>query len=181
MLKPLWIFFVLLASPILANEALKGTKTIHLLDVQNRQVAVGRITFSPAQKHTTYQIHIDHAKFKDFFLSMKEMKCLEGPELWCHLPYPYETPRQVTATDLTWLAHDLLFMYKKKSEFGANFYNGIYYQLRIEDGVIVGSAHAVDLNVLAAPPEHNDFAPITLHDIDEMEPKHRWLPRLIIK
>ena len=104
------------------------------------------------------------------------MKCLEESELWFHLAYPYDNPRNITETDFSWLSHDLLFMYKKNSEFGANFYNGIYYDFKLESGKLIGTATAIDLNILAAPPEDESIQPITVHDIYEIEPTNRWLP-----
>ncbi|TRY11954.1 hypothetical protein [Shewanella hanedai] len=165
----------------LANDPLSGNKHIYLIDIKGNELMIGDVRFSTAGDKTHYDIHLNHSLFKDFFLSMKEMKCLEGPELWCHLPYPYMTPREVSQKDLSWLAHDLLFMYKKKADFGANFYNGIYYQLSLNDGVITGIAQAVDLNLLASAPEDQTSAPITQAELDNVEENLRWLPKLEIK
>ncbi len=112
---------------------------------------------------------------------MKEMMCLEGPELWCHLAYPYHTPRSIKERDFSWLAYDLLFMYKNKTEFGTNFYNGIFYDFKLESKKLVGTAMAVDLNLLAAPPEDMTKPPITLDDIYEIAPTSRWLPTIEVK
>ena len=79
------------------------------------------------------------------------------------------------------LSHDLLFMYKQPAEFGANFWNGVYYQLRIEDGVIKGNAQAVDLNMLASPPDDLSILPFGEWDREELEPKNRWLPFIEIR
>ena len=99
----------------------------------------------------------------------------------CHLAYPYDQPRTVTEQELGWLSHDLLFMYKQPAEFGANFWNGVYYQLRIEDGVIKGNAQAVDLNMLASPPDDLSVLPFGEWDREELEPKNRWLPFIEIR
>jgi hypothetical protein len=72
-------------------------------------------------------------------------------------------------------------MYKKNSEFGANFYNGIYYNFKLESDKLVGTAMALDLNLLASPPEDKTTPPITVHDIDEMELTTRWLPMIEIQ
>lgn len=72
-------------------------------------------------------------------------------------------------------------MYKKHSEFGANFYNGIYYDFKLASGNLIGTAMALDLNLLAAPPEDETKQPITIHDIDEIELSNRWLPQIEIK
>ena len=115
-----------------AEPFYQGTKQISLLDNKGKKTLIGSIDFSTKDSTIHYKIHLKHKIFKDYFLSMKEMKCLEGPELWCHLAYPYDNPRNITTTDLSWLSHDLLFMYKKNSEFGANFYNGVYYEFKLE-------------------------------------------------
>ncbi|MBW8183627.1 hypothetical protein [Shewanella nanhaiensis] len=164
-----------------ADSPLSGNKHIYLIDIKGKELMIGDIKFSTLAGKTHYQLHLDHRLFKDYFLSMKEMKCLEGPELWCHLAYPYSNPRTISLNDLSWLSHDLLFMYKKKSEFGANFYNGIYYQLSLNNGAIEGTAQAVDLNLLASAPDDLTLAPITEAELDEIEIDLRWLGRLIIK
>ena len=164
-----------------AESFYQGTKKINLLDNKGKKIFIGTINFSSKAEKIHYKIHLEHKLFTDYFLSMKEMKCLEGPELWCHLAYPYNNPRNITKTDFTWLAHDLLFMYKKSSEFGANFYNGIYYDFKLESGKLTGTAMALDLNLLAAPPEDQTQPPITEHDIDELEHTSRWLPTIEIK
>jgi len=162
------------------NTFYQGTKQINLLDNKGNKLLIGSINFSVKEEAIHYQIHLKHKLFKDYFLSMKEMKCLEGPELWCHLAYPYKNPQIVTEADFTWLSHDLLFMYKKNSEFGANFYNGIYYDFKLESNRLIGTAMALDLNLLAAPPEDMSLPPITMGDIDELEPTNRWLPTIEI-
>ncbi|MFW1677386.1 hypothetical protein ACFVYJ_06330 [Pontibacter sp. JAM-7] len=162
-------------------EPLAGDKVIYLLDKTGMEIPVGTITFKPQAEGAHYSLHMDHARFKDFFLSMKEMKCLEGPELWCHLPYPYEQPHLVSGDDLRWLEHDLLFMFKSPDEFGANFWNGIYYQMQLKDGQITGQAQAIDLNNLASPPADLNIPPLHENLRDPIERKHRWLPDLVIR
>lgn len=183
MFNKLAFLYILLgySLPLLAAEPLSGNKHIYLIDIKGNELMIGDVGFSTKADKTYYQMHLDHSVFKDYFLSMKEMKCLEGPELWCHLPYPYLTPREISQTDLSCLAHDLLFMYKKKADFGANFYNGIYYQLSLNDGVITGIAQAVDLNLLASAPDNQTPAPITEAELDDVEENLRWLPKLEIK
>lgn len=168
-------------SSTLPHGPLVGEKRIILKGNKGEQLDIGSVTFTPVATGSTYTIAIDHAGFTDYFLSMKEMKCIEGPELWCHLPYPYQQPRTVSATDLSWLAHDLLFMYKKKGEFGANFWNGIYYQMKITDGHISGQAQAVDLNQLAAPPDDLTVPPFGEFERTDIEPEPRFLPFVEIR
>lgn len=172
-----------LCTPLLVQaDPLEGNKSIYLIDKQGVAIQVGHIDFQPQNGQIQYQLKMDHqGKFKDYFLSMKEMKCLEGPELMCHLAYPYQQPHQVSADDMSWLSHDLLFMYKKPAEFGANFWNGIYYQLSVEGDVIKGEAKAVDLNLLASPPDDLTQPPFGEFEREDLDPKLRWLPLLEIR
>lgn len=166
-------------------DALNGKKHIFLVDKKGHEIQIGHIVFSASDGQesgvTSYRLHMEHGKFKDFFLSMKEMKCLEGPELMCHLAYPYEQPKTVQAKDLSWLSHDLLFMYKKPTEFGANFWNGIYYDMHIDSDVIKGEAQAVDLNLLASPPDDLSTPPMNEGERDEIDATLRWLPNMVIR
>lgn len=161
---------------------LDGEKEIFLQDRSGKEIKIGRIAFTPLNAvGSEFQLHLDHSLFKDYFLSMKEMKCLEGPELWCAIPYPYKQPRTVSHDNLSWLEHDLLFMFKTLDSFGANFWNGIYYRLEIEQGQIVGKAHALDLNMLASPPDDLKAPPIGEFDIDDADLDQRWLPYIVIR
>ncbi|WP_090728388.1 hypothetical protein [Neptunomonas qingdaonensis] len=168
------------ASDATSDTALQGEKTISLLDKAGNRTEIARVIFEPVEQGSRYVLTMEREQFRDYFLSMKEMKCLEGPELWCHLAYPYEQPRIVTADDLRWLEHDLLFMFKTPKEFGANFWNGIYYKLEVVDGMIKGEAQAIDLNNLASPPDNLDEPPIGEAERDEVDTDKRWLPLIEI-
>lgn len=149
-----------------------------LADNAGQTTVIGSIEF---HDDGSYALDIDHGVFKDFFLSMKEMKCLEGREIWCHIPYPYAMPRTVSADDYRWLSQDLLFMYKSPGEFGANLWQGIYYRIEESDDGLVGTAMHVDLNELAAPP---DSLEAPYYDESWLEPVNaadRWLPTLYIR
>lgn len=167
--------------PATENPALSGDKQVFLLDNKGKPIPIGTISFKPSDKGAAYELAINYQAFTDYFLSMKEMKCLEGPELWCHLRYPYKHENVVRRDDLRWLSHDLLFMFKKPKEFGANFWNGIYYDLRLEGDNIIGQAQAVDLNQLAAPPDDLTTPPYGEYDREDIEPSNRWLPGLLIQ
>jgi hypothetical protein len=124
---------------------------------------------------------MQYDRFTDYFLSMKEMKCLEGPELMCHLPYPYRNPHWLSDTRLHWLEHDLLFMFKRPSEYGVNFWNGILYKLTATDYGYSGTGRAVDLNELAAPPEDLEAPAFKGVYLEALSTENRWLPRLEIR
>ena len=177
----LLIFITFFSSSSYSSSTLSGVKTINLITKEGERIPIGNIEFLPSEKSISYQLKVDYSRFQDYFLSMKEMKCLEGPELWCHIMYPYKQPHIITIDDLRWLEHDLLFMFKKKGEFGANFRNGIYYSLTLKDGVILGEAKAIDLNLIAAPFDNLD-TPFYGKDLqEEIEHKQRWLPYLEIR
>ncbi|MET1219293.1 MAG: hypothetical protein ABWW63_06625 [Glaciecola sp.] len=147
-----------------------------LIDKHNHQHVIGRITINAQQDYT---LHIDHSQFKDFFLSMKEMKCLEGPELWCHIPYPY--PKQVSVKqDYRWLSQDLLFMYKKQGQFGAKMWQGVYYRIQNTEHGLRGTAYAVDLNDLASEPDNTDMPFYEEAELEQLNQDERWLPWLAI-
>ncbi|WP_293267256.1 hypothetical protein [Neptunomonas sp.] len=165
----------------LVTAALQGVKSVALLDKNGQRTVIGSITFTPKEGGSEYQLTLEREQFRDYFLSMKEMKCLEGPELWCHLAYPYEQPHKVTVDNLRWLEHDLLFMFKTPKEFGANFWNGIYYKMQIDNGIIKGEAQAVDLNVLASPPDDLSVPPVGEAELDEVDRDKRWLPVIEIR
>lgn len=169
-------------APTVAAGLSEGSRQIYLLQKDGTEQSIGELVFSATPAGAfSYKMTLDHHLFKDYFLSMKEMKCLEGPELWCFIPYPYEQPRTVTADDLRWLEHDLLFMFKKPEAFGANFWNGIYYKMELTDEGIRGTAKALDLNLLASPPDDLSQPPVGEYDIDTADLEKHWLPFIEIR
>ena len=142
----------------------------------------GSITIGTVTKHGgKYEFERDDSKFKDFFLSMKEMKCLEGPEILCHIHYPYPQEEVSESNNLQWLSHDLLFMYKRADQFGARLQQGVYFVLSPDDDGFTGVAYSLDLNDLASPPDSFTEPPIDLIELEELEVDNRWLPYLKLK
>ncbi len=169
-------------TPVGATGLSEGSRQIYLQQKDGTELRIGELVLRPAKNGLlSYRITLDHHLFKDYFLSMKEMKCLEGAELWCFIPYPYTQPRTVSADDLRWLEHDLLFMFKQPEAFGANFWNGIYYKMELTDQGLRGTAHALDLNILASPPDDLSQPPVGAFDIDEADLDKRWLPFIEIR
>ncbi|WP_428034474.1 hypothetical protein [Amphritea sp.] len=180
----LMLFFSLfcLVTSVAAASLSEGVKQIYLQQKDGSEQRIGELVLTAGEHdQLSYTITLDHHLFKDYFLSMKEMKCLEGPELWCFIPYPYSQPRTVTSDDLRWLEHDLLFMFKQPEAFGANFWNGIYYKMALTDQGVHGTAQALDLNKLASPPDDLSQPPIGEYDIDEADLDKRWLPYIEIR
>ncbi len=150
---------------------LAGVKQIALTTKEGKSVPIGSVEFKPDGNKIGFAISLDHKHFQDYFLSMREFKCLDGAkEILCHVPYPYSSPGFVTVDDLSWLEHNLLFFFKPPSEFGANLWNGAYYVLKQTDEGLTGTPHAIDLNHIAAPPEDANaapFGPSERHEIPE--------------
>lgn len=180
--RRLALLFGMLALPLpLAAWELAGTKTIALADQHGKELPIGTVSFRPQGERIGFVLKLDDTRFKDFFLSMKEFKCLEGPEVMCHVPYPHATPASVTPDDLAWLEHALLFLHKSPGEFSAKLWNGLYYRMTLTPDGIVGVAQAVDLNLIGAPPELPGVPPYRDVERSDVAPGSRWLGRLTIR
>lgn len=171
-----------LPSVALAWE-LQGTKTITATTRDRQQIVLGTVHFAPqAEDRFSFVVTLDHSRFTDFFLSMKEFKCLDGKgELFCHVPYPYPQPGTVTSKDLAWLEHSLLFMFKLPSEFGAKLWNGLYFHFELTGEGLLGKPQAVDLNLIGAPPAAPEPPPYPPALRDPIAPGTRWIESLSIQ
>lgn len=175
-------FLFALSYPTAFAWEMAGSKEVTLHTRDGQDIPIGSITFEPRGDRIGFSLHLDHARFKDFFLSMKEFKCLEGrEEIQCHVPYPYANPVTVTPGDLTWLEHSLLFLYKLPADFGARLWNGIYYRMAVTENGIVGTPQAVDLNLISAPPADTSAAPFGPMERTEIPPGSRWISTLTIR
>lgn len=178
-----------LAAPALAlaAEALRpGTRAILVSDGTGAApIRVGALTLAPADANGESAMEVTwvDALFGDHFLSMRPFKCLEGPEqLWCRAPYPYDNRRKISATDLTDLEYDLLFVWKPKGAYGIDLWNGVYYRLSVAaDGTIAGELHDFDMNPLGVPPEAGNLRPLGPDDLTPGPDDGRWLPRIVIQ
>lgn len=127
-----------------------------------------------------YEVEMDEDAFSDHFLSMRPFKCIEGPEkTWCHVPYPYTIVRQTTQ-DLTDLEYDFLFVWKGRTEYGIDMWNGVYYRLQSDGDGYVGHLHEMNMDIIAAPPDDGILRPIRDVDLEEVDAESHWLPRLRI-
>jgi hypothetical protein len=165
------------------GTVLSGTRTVYLHARDGQRKAIGSVEFTPlGDGRFGYKLVMDPAPFKDYFLSMKEFKCLEGQdEVFCHVAYPYPHPATITTTDFAWLEHSLLFLYKPPKEFGAKLWNGIYFRLQATEHGLAGSPQAIDLNVISAPPERAGVPPYPAVLRDDIAPEARWFNQLTIE
>lgn len=174
---------LLLVGVAAANpEALTGQRQIFLVDREGTEYLIGSVYFYDSEdEQIPYELTVERSQFEDYLISMRYVKCLGGPDIWCLMRYQHEHPRTVTRSDLSWLEHDLLFLFKPPEEMGLDPWNGIYYQMRLEEDRIVGRARGVDINVMVGtdesgrPPRYADYQ---IADIDLSE---RWLPTLVIR
>ena len=175
----------LLLPPMLAaqTQALAGSRQVLLHGRDGAHVHLGDVAFTPqADGRSGFVLTLRHEPFKDFFLSMKEFKCVESAsEIFCHVPYPYPQPGTVSPTDPAWLEHSLLFMFKTPNEFGAKLWNGIYFKLKPTERGFDGSPQAVDLNRISAPPDKPGVPPYRPALRDDIPAGARWFGRLTIE
>ena len=179
------ILFAAALFPITANAyatVLEGEKQIKLVEFSGKEHVVGSIQFTKAGSGSSYAISWKDETFEEHFLSMRPFKCFEGStKFWCRVPYPYEIKKTVSAEDLTDLEYDLMFIWKGATEYGINMWNGVYYQIEIQENKLVGSLNEIDMDKLSAPPETGNLRPIEEYDLEPGEPESHWLPKLIIE
>ncbi len=171
------------ALPVAAPAApLTGERQIVLQARDGSEHPIGTVRFTPEGDSTRFAVSMDPHRLKDFFLSMREFKCLEGSsEIFCHVPYPYAQPGRVTAGNLAWLEHALLFFFKAPRDFGARLWNGVYFTLVAEGDSLVGRPDAVDLNQIGAPPADLSVPPYPPAERSPIPEGVRWFHRLIIR
>ena len=163
-------------------QALSGPKTIALHSRDGQVMPIGTVHFEPQGEKIGFTVKMNPLKLKDFFLSMREFKCAEGPqEIQCYVPYPSAQPGTITRTDFSWLEHSLLFFYKQPSDFGAKLWNGVYYRLKLSGQGLVGEPQAVDMGLIGVPPENLNVPPFAPAERSDMAPGARWFDKLTIE
>ena len=176
------VFMLAYSCAALAGEpALEGTKDIVLHTRHGKDIAIGTVTFTPKGEETAFAIAFDDKKFAEYFLSMREFKCVEGEDILCHVPYPYANPHTVTVADLGWLEHSLLFIFKRPTEYGARMGNGLIYTLKMTDKGLVGTPQAIDLDEIAMPPDDLTKAYFNADRRYDIQPGARWVESLTIE
>lgn len=175
------VCLTLLNLPAKAWE-MTGSKTILLHGRDGQAVPVGTVNFEPKGDKITFSVKMDPALLKNYFLSMREFKCIEGAgEILCHVPYPYASPATVSASDFAWLEHSLLFLFNRPKDFGAKLWNGLYYRLKLTDQGLVGLPEAIDLNQISTPHADLSVPPYGPDERSEIAPDTRWFNKLTIE
>jgi hypothetical protein len=173
-----------ISSPTMAlagEPALDGVKDIVLHTRDGKDIVVGTVTFTPKGNESAFAIVFDDKKFTQYFLSMREFKCVEGEEILCHVPYPYASPHRVTPTDLSWLEHALLFIYKRPADYGARMANGLIYTLKVTDKGLEGAPQSIDLDEIAVPPDNLTVPYYGAGQRYDIEKGARWIESLTIE
>jgi hypothetical protein len=177
------IGMMLAATNVIAAWSLQGEKSLFAMTRDDQKIKLATVIFTPVDgDRLSFKIVWAEGRMKDYFLSMREFKCLDGKvEVLCHVPYPYQSPATVSATDLAWLEHALLFMFKRPNDFGANLWNGIYYQFSTTENGLVGRLQAIDLNRISAPPSNSLLPPYRKMDRDDLPEGSRWIRHLSVE
>lgn len=163
---------------------LQGEKALIAQTRDGASTRIGSVFFEPAAQtgRTAFRVKMDHTVLRDYFLSMREFKCLPAEaEVTCFVPYPYAQPGTIAPGDLGWLEHSLLFLYKQPRDFGARLWNGMIFKLAPTDKGFVGQPQAVDLNRISAPPADVNALPYGQFDRDNFAPEARWVTGLRIE
>lgn len=163
----------------------QGDKALVAVTRDQARTRIGTVSFTPLPGvggTARFSVRIDPQVLRDHFLSMREFKCLPAAqETTCFVPYPYRQPGTVSATDLAWLEHSLLFFYKQPADFGAKLWNGVLFRFAVTPTALVGTPQAVDLNRIGVPPDPLDVPPYGPMDRDPFTPGARWVQELRIE
>lgn len=163
-------------------QSLEGTKSIILNTGEGASIRIGTVSFTKAPGGYGFSVSLDTGVFSDYFLSMKEFKCIGGgPELMCLVPYPYKPGTTIQEAEFSWLEHSLLFMFKRPSDFGAKFWNGVYFQLTRTPRGLEGKPQAVDLNYISAPPTDLTVPPFKPALREDYSANSRWIRSIVIE
>lgn len=177
------IMFCVTSQSWAAGFDLEGTKQVFAVTRDGTRLALGHVQFTRTSADVTqFKLKIDSPLLVDHFLSMKEFKCLDSAsEVTCHVPYPYRNPNTITAGNLVWLEHSLLFLFKQPRDFGAKLWNGSYYQFEVAGQRLIGKPQAIDLNHISAPSDTPGIAPYTPDLRVDTAPGARWIGHLLIE
>jgi hypothetical protein len=179
-----WAGLVCTSAPWAQAMDWSGEKSLIAQTRDGASTRIGSVVFEPAPEpgRTAFRVKMDNAVLRDYFLSMREFKCLAAEaEVSCYVPYPYAQPGTIAPGDLAWLEHSLLFLYKQPRDFGAKLWNGMIFKLSPTEKGFVGQPQAVDLNRISAPPDDLTTPPYGKFDRDDFAPGARWVVELRIE
>ena len=162
----------------------QGDKALIAVTHEGVQTRIGTVSFTAqaGDAQARFAVRIDPKVMQDHFLSMREFKCLPAaPEITCFVPYPYPQPGTVSAGQLQWMEHSLLFFFKRPADFGAKLWNGIIFKFTVTPTALVGTPQAVDLNRIGVPPDNPNEPPYGAFDRDDFTPGARWVQQLRIE
>lgn len=173
---------VLLAGGVLNAAADEVIAKVYLSNANDERYWVADLATTPIEQGFDYRVELNTNRLGDYFLSMRPFRCLENSgRMLCYLPYPYAKPEHFSAEDLRPLEYDFLFIQREAKDYGIDPWNGLYYKMAWRDGQLQGQAHAVDLNILAAPPDSGVQFPIGESDLHPVDEAQLWLPTLTLE
>ena len=158
-----------------------GERTVTLESPSGEQVIIGTISIQPDGDKFAFDFTLNESVMGDHFLSMRPFKCLDGETMYCHLGYPYDKKSEFGAAHFTDLEYEFLFIVRSPNDYGIDPYHGRYFVLKEQDGALVGEVRAVDLDILAAPPEDGIVYPITEAELDSIALETERFPNIRIQ
>jgi hypothetical protein len=178
-----WVVLALALPSAAQAWQLEGRHRVSLEARDGSRTPIAALEVAPAKNGVMqFTLTLDPAHLTDFFLSMREFKCLTGEaQVQCYVRYPYPNPATISEQDLRWLEHALLFLYKDPSEFGAKLGNGLYYPLHLTERGLEGQASSIDLNAISAPPDDPGIPPYGPAERVEIEAGEIWFGTLLIE
>ncbi len=176
-----WVALLMLLAPPVLAEIPVGSKRVLFENDNGTSFEIGTLEIDRSGDAYRFDFRLTELNFSDHFLSMRPFKCIDGEPMYCHLAYPYDKPQTLASGDLVNLEYEFLFIVRSPKDYGIDPYNGRYYVLTLEDGVFRGEPKAVDLNILAAPPDAGVTRPITEAELDFIEIEAERFPRLVIR
>ena len=161
---------------------MEGVKQVSLHTTDGKTIPIGTIAFTPQQgDQTTFKLVLDPKPFTVFFLSMRNFQCIDGKDVECIVPYPYDNPMTASPKNLDWLADNLLFMFKTKAEHAAMMDNGVRFDLKLTDHGIIGKPQAINLDDISSPPSNKTLPPYPPSDRDDYPDGSRWISEITIE
>ena len=171
----------LLGSSLAHAAAFEGKKSAYLEKPGGESIKIADVNVTAGADGYRFEVVMTEAPFGDEFLSMRPFKCIDGETMYCHLVYPYAKENTGGADRHINLEYDFLFIVRSPNDYGIDPYNGRYFVLKEDGDALRGTVYAVDLDILAAPPDDGVTHPITSSDLDELEGETERFPQLVIR